>query len=150
MRILAALFDHRGVEFSVSDLAHATGVAIATASREVERLESHGLVTSRNIGRSRFVSANWDLVWADSLATILAYTAGLPGRIAHLLRDVPGVDAAFIYGSWAVRPPESELTLEINPVVVSGDEWARSEDAFLDELRSRPMFQLDLSAARDA
>lgn len=180
MRILAALFDHRGVEFSVSDLAHATGVAIATASREVERLESHGLVTSRNIGRSRFVSANWDLVWADSLATILAYTVGLPGRIAHLLRDVPGVDAAFIYGSWAarhagevgppprdidllvvgsahlgdvrkaVRPLESELTLEINPVVVSGDEWARSEDAFLDELRSRPMFQLDLSAAGDA
>lgn len=180
MRILAALFDHRGIELSVSELAHTTGVAIATASREVERLQAHGLVTSRNVGRSRFVSANWELVWADSLATIVAYTAGLPGRIARLLRGVLGVDAAFIYGSWAarhsgevgppphdidllvvgsahlgdvrkaVRPLERELSLEINPVVVSSEEWSRSGDSFLDELRSRPMFQLDLSASTHA
>lgn len=179
MRILATLFAHRGVELSVSELAHTTGVAVATASREAERLEAHGLVTSRNVGRSRFVSANWDLIWADSLATILAHTAGLPARIAEVLSGVSGVDAAYIYGSWAARhagevgpPPhdidllvvgsaqvanlrtalrqlESELSIEVNPVVVSADEWAHSDDSFLDELRSRPMFQVDLSRGTD-
>ena len=175
MRILAALFERRGVELSVSELAQAAGVAIGTASREVERLEAHGLVTSRNVGRSRFVSANWELVWADALATILAHSAGLPARLAESLRGVRGVRAAFIYGSWAARhagevgpPPhdvdvlvvgevrieelrrafrslERDLSIEINPVVVTEAEWAGSESPFLDELRSRPMFELDLS-----
>lgn len=175
MRILAALFERRGVELSVSELATAAGVAIGTASREVERLEAHGLVTSRNVGRSRFVSANWELVWADALATILAHSAGLPARLADSLRRVRGVRAAFIYGSWAARhagevgpPPhdidvlvvgdvraeelrrafrslERDLSIEVNPVVVTEHEWAGSESPFLDELRSRPMFELDLS-----
>lgn len=175
MRILAALFERRGVELSVSELAQAASVAIGTASREVERLEAHGLVTSRNVGRSRFVSANWELVWADALATILAHSAGLPARLAESLRGVRGVRAAFIYGSWAARhagevgpPPhdidvlvvgevrtedlrrafrslERDLSIEINPVVVTEAEWAASESPFLDELRSRPMFELDLS-----
>ena len=180
MRILAILFDQRGVELSVSELAMAAGVAIATASREVERLEAHGLVRSRNIGRSRFVSANWDLVWADSLATILAHTAGLPARLAPALGSIEGVRAAFIYGSWAARHAgevgpaphdidllvvgdtsvrairdalrsiEAELSLEVNPVVVTEEEWARSDVSFLDELRSRPMFEIDLVRPADA
>jgi len=44
MRLLGVLFARRGVELSVSDLAAQAGVAIATASREVERLEAHGIL----------------------------------------------------------------------------------------------------------
>lgn len=174
MRILAALFEGRGAELSVSELAQATGVAVATASREVERLEEHGIVRSRNVGRSRFVSANWDMPWADALAAILAHTAGLPARVAEVLNPVRGVRSALIYGSWAarhsgevgppphdidllvvgtasvgavrraLRPLEAELGVEINPVVMSELEWSSSEDPFLDEVRSRPMFAIDL------
>jgi DNA-binding transcriptional ArsR family regulator len=180
MRILAALFEHRGVEFSVSELAHVTGVAVATASREVERLEAHGILTSRHVGRSRFVSANWDLPWADALATILTHSTGLPARLALVLRGVRGVRAAFIYGSWAARHAgevgpaprdidllvvgtasredvrralgdlEAELSLEINPVVVTAREWSGSGSPFLDELRSRPLFEVDLTGGQDA
>lgn len=175
MRILAALFERRGIELSVSEVAHAAGVAVATASREVERLEEHGIVRSRNVGRSRFVSANWDLPWADALATILAHTAGLPARLAEVLRQVRGVRHAFVYGSWAARHAgeagpaprdidllvvgdarldalrkalrglERGLSLEVNPVVVTEDEWSGSDSPFLAELRSRPVFELDLS-----
>jgi DNA-binding transcriptional ArsR family regulator len=174
MRILAVLFDHRGVELSVSDLANRSGVAVATASREVERLEAHGIVRSRTVGRSRLVSANWDLPWADALSTILAYNTGLPARLAEALRGVRGARAAFIYGSWAARHAgeigpaphdvdlvvvgsarrqdlrkafrslESELALEINPVVMTESEWADSDSPFLEELRSRPLFEIDL------
>jgi DNA-binding transcriptional ArsR family regulator len=178
MRILGALFERRGVELSVSELAHATDVAVATASREVERLEAHGIVKSRNVGRSRFVSANWDLPWADALATILTYAAGLPARLAFVLRDVRGVRSAYIYGSWAarrsgeigphphdidllvigparrdnvrkaLRPLEREIGLEVNPVVVTEAEWSSSDSPFLGELRSRPMFEIHLDGGR--
>lgn len=175
LRILAVLFDHRGVELSISELARASEVAIGTASREAERLEAHGMLRSRNVGRSRFVSANWDLAWADSLADILAHTAGLPYRLSVALGDVSGVQKAFVYGSWAarragevgppprdidllvvgtadvddlrraLRPLEQELSVEINPVVVSEDEWSGSDSPLLTELRSRPLFELDLT-----
>lgn len=175
MQILATLFDHRGIELSVSDLAEVAGVAVATASREVERLKAHGVVLTRNVGRSRFVSGNWDLVWAEALAAILAYTTGLPARLAKVLEGVEGVKEAFIYGSWAarhageigpsprdidllvvgtadleqVRKPlrhlERELNLEVNPVVVSEEEWTTSDSPFLQEIRSRPIFELDLA-----
>ncbi len=178
MAILAALFERRGVELSVSDLAQTTGVAIATASREVGRLEEHGIVRSRHVGRSRLVSASWDLPWADALGTILAHTAGLPAQLAELLDVVDGVRGACIYGSWAarqageagppphdidlllvgsarlpevrrvLRPLERELGLEINPAIVSDEEWENLESPFLDELRSRPLFELDLESQR--
>ncbi|MGH9029598.1 MAG: helix-turn-helix domain-containing protein [Acidimicrobiales bacterium] len=180
MRILGALFDHQGSELSISELAAATGVAIATASREVERLESHGVVRSRNVGRSRFVSANWDLPWAEALSVILVHTVGLPARIAAALNKFPGIHSAFIYGSWAarrsgeigpppqdidllvvgttkreelrkaLRPLEGELNLEINPVVVSSREWSSAGSDFLEELRSRPMFELDFERSSPA
>jgi hypothetical protein len=180
MRILGALFERRGVEFSVSELAQVTRVAVATASREVERLEAHGILVSRNVGRSRFVSASWDLPWADALATILAYSTGLPARLAPVLGGVGGVRAAFTYGSWAARhagevgpPPrqidvlvvgtadredlrrafrdlEAELSLEINPVVVAAEEWSGPGNPFLDQLRSRPLFEIDLTGGHDA
>lgn len=179
MRILGVLFAHRGVEVTISDLAVMAGVAMATASREVERLEAHGLVVSRHVGRSRFVSANWDLPWADGLASILAYTVGLPYHLGVILSAVSDVQSAYLYGSWAarhagevgpppadidvlvvgdvrqeslrdtLRPLERDLGLEINPVVVTKAEWAHSNSAFLEELRSRPMFQLDLSRRAD-
>jgi DNA-binding transcriptional ArsR family regulator len=178
MRILAALFERRGVERSVSELARASGAAVATASREVERLEEHGIVRSRNVGRSRFVSANWDLPWADALATILAHTAGLPARLAAALDGVRGVRSAFVYGSWAarhvgeigpaphdsyllvvgtaklgdvreaVRPLESELAVEINPVVISESDWSSADDPFVVEVRSRPVFEVDMHGGR--
>jgi DNA-binding transcriptional ArsR family regulator len=170
---LAALFDHHRAEFSISDLAHVTDVAIATASRDVERLEAHGIVRSRNVGRSRFVSANWELLWADALVTILAHTAGLPVRVGSGLRHVPGVESAYLYGSWAarnsgeigppphdidvlvigtpsrdllrkaLRPLESATGLEINPVVVSEVEWSTSDSASSDPT-------LSVSACHDA
>lgn len=178
LAILAALFESRGVELSVTGLAESTGVAVATASREVERLEAHGIVRSRNVGRSRLVSANWDLPWADALGTILAHTAGLPARLVEVLGAFHGVHSAYIYGSWAarqsgevgppphdidflvvgsarladvrrvLRPLERELGLEINPVTVTDEEWEDGDSPFLDELRSRPMFKLDLESRR--
>ncbi len=180
LAILATLFGGRGVELSVSALAQTTGVAVATASREVERLEAHGIVRSRNVGRSRLVSANWDLPWADALASILAHTAGLPARLVEQLGAVHGVHDAYVYGSWAARqagevgpPPhdidllvvgparladvrqvlrtlERVMGLEINPVIVSDDEWENADNPFLEELRSRPIFQLDFESRRRA
>jgi hypothetical protein len=50
----------------------------------------------------------------------------------------------------ALRDLEAELSLEINPVVVTAKEWSGSGSPFLDELRSRPMFEIDLTGGHGA
>jgi predicted nucleotidyltransferase len=48
----------------------------------------------------RIPTANWDRPWADELASILAQTVGGDPRVADALRDVPGIEAAYLFGSW--------------------------------------------------
>jgi predicted nucleotidyltransferase len=101
------------------------------------------------------------------------------------LAGLDGVSAAAIFGSWAARvageagpsPVDIDLVVvgrpdrddlhdaagrartrlgrDINTVVVSASRWAAGDDAFLAELRSRPLVSLpgipgphDLAAAR--
>ncbi len=174
MRLLGVLFGGRGIELSISELASEADVAVATASREAERLEAHGVVISRTSGRSRLVAANWELPWAAPLAAILAQTVGVPALVANALLGVSGVDDAYIFGSWAARyrgevgpAPhdidlvvigdvahqalrvafhhlETDIGLEVNPVVVSEDDWHRADDPFVNEIRSRPHVPIPL------
>ena len=177
MRILGVLFAGRSVELSISQLAAHAAVAIATASREAERLEASGIVVSRTVGRSRFVAANWDLPWAAPLASILAQTVGVPALLAAALHDLTGIRDAYIFGSWAarhngeagpaprdidlllighvanqplrhaLRQLETDLGMEINPVILSEGEWDRSNDPLVEEIRSRPLVPVQLKTS---
>lgn len=157
LRILAELFGTGVDELAIGELADRAGVAQATASREVARLAEHGLVRTHTLGRNKLVRANWDLPWATDLRSILVQTVGVLGRLADALADVPGIDSAFVFGSWAARyrgdpgppprdvdvlvigaaslpalrracrPLERELRLEINPIVATVEEWSAPE-----------------------
>ena len=50
----------------------------------------------------------------------------------------------------ALRDLEAELSLEINPVVATLKEWSGSGSPFLEELRSRPLFEIDLMGGHGA
>jgi DNA-binding transcriptional ArsR family regulator len=170
LRILATLYADAGEELSIGTLAQRAGVAQATASREVARLAEHDLVITRSLGRNRLVSPNWRLPWAKELRAILVQTVGVLGRLAAALEGVAGVKQAFVFGSWAARytgepgpPPrdidvlivgeaalrsvrracsqlESELRVEVNPVVVSPQAWSAAEpEPFVAQLRSQPL-----------
>ncbi len=153
LQLLAVLYAPTAGELSVSALARRIGEPQATVSRELARLEDFGVVTSRMVGRTRLVYANWAQPWATDLARLLAKTAGLPAALAVALGPLPGVDDAFIFGSWAARfegepgdPPrdvdvvvigdadiddvrdvcqslEADAGAEINAVVVTAARW---------------------------
>ena len=102
-RLLGVLFAGACEEIAVGELAERASVAQATASREVARLEQHGLVVTRLLGRNRLVSPNWSLPWAPELRSILMQTVGVVGRLGDVLRGMEGVQEAFVFGSWAAR-----------------------------------------------
>ena len=177
MRILAALFAGSDTELSIGDLARRTGVAQATVSREVARLANHGLVVTHMVGRTKLVAANWGLSWASELRSILTQTVGVLGLLADVLAGVDGIDEAFVFGSWAARyvggpgaaprdvdvvvvgdveygdvrnacaKVERELSIEVNALVVEPARWKARKDAFVRDVRSKPLVPIQLAAA---
>jgi DNA-binding transcriptional ArsR family regulator len=101
--ILALLLGNPEGEFSLTDIAARTGAPHPSVFREVQRAEQAGLVTSRKVGNTRLVRANMTSPYYEGLADILVKAFGPPAILSEALRDVPGINEAYIFGSWAAR-----------------------------------------------
>jgi len=69
----------------------------------VARLHEAGLVRVEGSRNNRQVSAEVDSVIFPDLASLLLKTVGPKPVLETGLRDVAGIESAFIYGSWARR-----------------------------------------------
>ena len=101
--ILARLLGDPEIEASVTDIAAMLGVPISSVHREIERAQAAGIVTSRKIGNVRLVRANTESPYYRGLADVLVKAFGPPQVLAEVLEAVDGIEAAYIYGSWAAR-----------------------------------------------
>ena len=101
--LLALLLGDPDLELSVSELSERSGVPYASVHREIERAEAVGLVVSRRVGRTRLVRADVTSPYFVGLADVLTKAFGVPAVVAAALGDVPGVERAVLYGSWAAR-----------------------------------------------
>ena len=167
--ILAAIMLDPEHDRSLTELAGETGVSVATVQREVARLEDGGLVTTTRRGNTRLVRAVTDSVIYKPLADLLAVTFGPVPLLRAALEEVPGIERAFIYGSWAARYAQREgpvpndidllvigkpdrrrladavdavegvLRREVNVRRVTPDAWERDEGSFKQTVLSRPV-----------
>jgi DNA-binding transcriptional ArsR family regulator len=101
--ILALLLGDPGLELSLTEIAARTGAPHPSVYREIQRAEQAGLVTSRKVGNTRLVRANTASSYYAGLAEVLTRAFGVPAVLVGVLRDVSGITAAYIYGSWAAR-----------------------------------------------
>ncbi len=60
-------------------------------------------MVSRKVGNTRLVHANTASPYYAGLSDVLTKAFGAPVLLARVLRGVAGIDAAYIYGSWAAR-----------------------------------------------
>jgi len=159
-------------EYSIAELAGAAKTDTGTMTREVRRLESAGIIRSRAVGRTKLVRANKDAPFYRALRDLVVIVLGPAEVVGEELRALEGIEAAAIFGSWAARaageagpsPVDIDLLVigrpdrddlqdaagrararlgrEVNTVVVSAGRWNSRSDAFLAELRGRPMAAL--------
>ena len=165
-RLLAVLL-LGDVEWSISDVADRAQLAYPTAHREVARLLDAGILEERKVGRIRLLRANPSSPLTAPLRDILLVSTGPVVLLAEALAVIAGIDAAFLYGSFAARmrgiegpaPHDIDLVVigspdaaqvyaacarveemvhrPINPTVLSGDEFQK-QSGFLSEVRSSP------------
>ncbi|MFF5208434.1 MarR family transcriptional regulator [Streptosporangium sp. NPDC000396] len=101
--LLAWLYLHPEKEYSTTDLARQTGISQPTVSREADRFAAAGLTKERRHGNLRLIRADTDTIVAKPLTDLLAVTFGPAAVLPPLLQPIPGIDEAYIYGSWAAR-----------------------------------------------
>lgn len=103
VEVLADILDDPEREQSLADLTRRLGIPTASVHREVERAEHAGIVTSRRVGKTRLVRADTSSPYFEPLRQLLVRAFGVPGKLREALADVDGIDAAYIFGSWAAR-----------------------------------------------
>jgi len=101
--LLSLLFLHPEDEFSLSEIARFVGASLPAVHHEVTRLINSGLLLDRRQGNVRLVRADMSSVLASPLSELMAVTYGPRAVLVDVLTDVEGVEAAYIYGSWAAR-----------------------------------------------
>lgn len=159
---------------TISDLARDLGAPVPTVQREVSRLEAAGVLSSSRVGRARLVAADESNPVLDPLRQLVLVAFGPRYVLAEELRAVDGVEDAYLFGSWAARyegeegrPPGDvdalivgspdrdalfeacqragvRLRREVDATVVSTERWAAATEPFLQEIRRRPLVQLQI------
>lgn len=156
-----------GREWTLTELAGRVGSSVATAQREVARAEQTGVIASRRLGNTRLVTAATSPL-TEPLTELLLRSFGPRQVVAEALADLPRIDFAFLFGSWAARyegqhgrPPadidvlvigtpdrddlddaaqraSARLAREVNVTIRSAAWWHDGTGGFHTEVSTRP------------
>ena len=160
-----------GREWTLTELAGRVGSSVATAQREVARAEQTGVLTSRRLGNTRLVTAAASPL-TEPLTELLLRSFGPRQIVGEEIADLPGIERAYLFGSWAARytgqpgrapadidvliigTPDlddlddaaqratARLAREVNLTIRSPTWWHDSTDGFHTEVTTRPLITL--------
>lgn len=171
-RLLARVFLHPNERRSLNQLAGEIGLDPATVQREAERLEEAGILISERVGTARLLRPNEGSPFYPELSGLLFKAFGPVPVLRERLEGLPGVEAAFIYGSWAsrhagergeapgdidllvlgkpdrrklarlCREASEELGFEVSPTVLSTEDWESDASGFIRSIKEQPLVPL--------
>lgn len=99
--LLAMLFLNPGERLTGSELRGRARASEPTVRRHLHDLENAGLIHSDRVGRTKRYRAATDSPVFEPLKELLERTIGVERTLAYRLGDVPGIESAAIFGSWA-------------------------------------------------
>ena len=167
-RVLGLLFGNPERSYYTNEIMRFAEAGIGTVQRELQRLESAGLITSRKIGNQKHYQANRAAAIFEELHGIVIKTVGLADVLRKAIQPLQErVDLAFIFGSvaqgkeritsdvdvmvigdasfedvvQAVYSTREALRREVNPVVMSMSEFSRKVlqgDRFVSRIVNEP------------
>ena len=118
-RVLGLLFGNPERTYYTNEIVRFADAGIGTVQRELQRLESAGLITARKIGNQKHYQANRAAAIFEELRGIVIKTVGLADVLRQAILPLQEqVALAFIFGS--VAQGKERITSDID-VMVIGD-----------------------------
>jgi predicted nucleotidyltransferase len=152
-RVLGLIFGQAGRSFYTSEIVRTVNSGTGAVERELQRLESSGLVSTQRIGNQKHYRANPESPIFSELQSLVLKTVGMAGPLAEALRPhAPNIEIAFVFGSvakgsdtaasdidllvvgddldysdlhTALQGAESKLHRKINPLFLTRGDWRR-------------------------
>lgn len=154
-RVLGLMLLHPEATYHVREIARQTNTKAGTLHKELSRLAEVGLLTRKKMGNQLHYAANRQCPIFQELASILRKTSGLADVVLDALASLEGkISVALIFGSLArgeersgsdvdvliigslgfaeavkaLHPQQEKIGREINPVVMSPEEYRRKKN----------------------
>ena len=173
-RMLAALYLHPEREWTATELAREAGVSLPTILRDIDRLTTAGFVLARVSGRNRYLRVNQSHPIFSAVADVVRYSYGPLAVLPEILATVPGIEEAYLFGSWAARyegqpgadphdidvvaignpdrmtiyeaaaAATSQLGREVNIRTVNRDDWEGEGDLFVRTVKNGALVPVPL------
>lgn len=111
--VLTDMFLRSSDSFYVNELARKHGWDSGNATRKLRELESEGILKSETRGRERYYSLNRFYPLLEEYRQIVFKTLGVESSLKALLKEVPGIKKAYIYGSYAKDKMDSQSDIDV-------------------------------------
>jgi predicted nucleotidyltransferase len=113
VKVLALLLLNPDTHFYQREISTLTGLPIRAVQREVQRLQTLGLLTSFTRGNQVHYQVNRDFFLFPELKSIFLKTVGLTALLGDALKGAEDIALAFIYGSYAVDQENTASDIDL-------------------------------------
>ena len=113
VKVLALLLLNPETSFYQREISALTDLPIRAVQREVERLQTLGLLTSFTRGNQVHYQINRDFFLFPELKSIFLKTVGLTALLGSVLKEAENIVLAFIYGSYAADQESTASDIDL-------------------------------------
>jgi predicted nucleotidyltransferase len=143
--VLERLLLHPDDSYTVGDLAEALDVTDMSVRRELSRMVDAGILERQMVGRQGLYRASLASPLFEPLRELIERSVGVEPLLRDALADIPGIDAAVIFGSWARGQVDAESDVDV--LVVGTFDYA-DVTARLHALQERTGREINMVAMR--
>jgi len=127
--ILNIFYINPDKSFYFRELARMLNKAPGVFQKDINNLETEGIITSNFIGCSRFFKLNKQYPLYKEYRSIILKTMGLEKIIAKKLHNITGIKKAFIFGSYAQGTADNFSDIDI--IIIGNTDEKILEKIFL-------------------
>lgn len=112
-RLLGYYFANPTARLHLRDLAERLNVDPSNLSKQLVRLEREGLFRSEVNGRQKYFQLNREYPLFAEVRSIVSKTIGAPFLLAQCLKQIDGIEEAYLYGSFANNQQDAGSDIDV-------------------------------------
>ena len=111
--IFRLYFTNPEKSFYLRELERELGTPVSILRKELVSLEKEGLFSSSRQGNLLYYSLNKEYPLYNEIKSIVFKTVGIQGTLSKVLMGIEGIEAAFIYGSYAKSASNAKSDIDL-------------------------------------